>query len=73
MTSFTVEDMLAKRIEELEDAHNELFVMFTMYRKVLEDIVLLVRTSELTEAKETMSSACRMAEDVLRDVGASVK
>jgi len=63
MTSFTVEDMLAKRIEELEDAHHELFVMFTMYRKVLEDIALAHTDRQMRE----------MAEAVLKDVRASVK
>jgi hypothetical protein len=63
MTSFTVEDMLAKRIEELEDAHNELFVMFTMCRKVLEDIALAHTDRQMRE----------MAEAVLKDVRASVK
>jgi hypothetical protein len=63
MSKFTIEDILVNRVEELEDAHHELFVMFTMCRKVLEDIALARTDRQMRE----------MAEDVLRDLGASVK
>jgi len=82
MSKFTIEDILANRVEELEDAHHELFVMFTMYRKVLEDITMVTDTdredflkgmTDLAYARKKLSLVRKMAEDVLKDVGASAK
>ncbi|CAB4167872.1 hypothetical protein UFOVP1292_35 [uncultured Caudovirales phage] len=38
MSSFTIEDMLAKRIEELEDAHAKLFRDFSLFKSALIDL-----------------------------------